>query len=29
VREIFDVVGLAQFLRIYPTEQAALEALGQ
>jgi len=29
VREILDVVGLTQFLRIYPTEQEALDALGR
>jgi len=29
VREILDVVGLAQFLRIYPTEQEALDVLGR
>ena len=29
VREILDVVGLTQFLRIYPTEREALDALGR
>jgi anti-anti-sigma factor len=29
VREILDVVGLAELIRIYPTEQAALDDLGR